>query len=70
MKIVTIKELWLLPNFILTSQAVYELLGFETLKIGHTHTSGRQRKIKFLNILDYFEYSDTNMSKKIFFMKT
>ena len=26
------------PNFILISQAVYELSGFQTLKIGHIHT--------------------------------
>ena len=26
------------PNFIWISQAIYELSGFETLKIGHTHT--------------------------------
>ena len=60
-------------NFILISQAIYELLRFETLKIGHTrahththtHTSGRQLKIKFLDVLDYSEYSDTNIS--IFF---
>ena len=30
-------------------------------------TSGRQLKITFLNVLDYFKYSDTNISKKIFF---
>ena len=55
------------------SQAVYELLAFETLKIGHTrahtHTSGRQLKIKFLDVLDYSESSDTNISN-FFFTKT
>ena len=52
------------PNFILISQAVYELSGCQTLKIGHTrtqtHTSGRQLRITFLDVLDY---SDTNISK-------
>ena len=71
------------PNSTLISQAVHELLGFETLKIGHTrthahthththtrtHTSGRQLKIKFLDVLDYSEYSDTNISI-YFFTKT
>ena len=28
-----------------------------------THTSGRQLKIIFLDVLDYSEYSDTNISK-------
>ena len=32
----------------------------------HTHTSWRQLKIKFVGVLDYSEYSDTNMSKKNF----
>ena len=32
----------------------------------HTHTSGRQLKIIFLDVLDYSEYSDTNIS--IFFL--
>ena len=68
----------------LISQAVYELSGFQTLKIGHTHThthtrahahahthaSGRQLKITFLDVLDYSEYSGTNISKKILFTKT
>ena len=42
----------------------------ETLEIGHrrtrTHTSGRQLKIKFPDVLDYSEYSDTNDSKFFF----
>ena len=46
-------------------------MGFETLKMEHTrthtHTSGRQLKIPFLGVLDYFEYSDTNISKNFFF---
>ena len=49
-------------------QEVNGLLGFETLKIGHTrtntHISGRQLKIKFLDVFNYYEYSDTNVSKK------
>ena len=78
MKIVTIKAcdyVTGVPNFILISQAVYELSGFQTFKIGHiqtyahTHTSGRQLKITFLDVLDYSEYSDTNISKKKFSRK-
>ena len=63
MKIVTIKGydcFTSVPNFISISQAIYELSGFETLKIGHTrahtYTFRRQLKITFLDILDYFEY--------------
>ena len=56
-------------NFILISQAVYELSGFETLKIGHTHThtSGRQLKITFLDVLDYFKghYGPLKKSEKL-----
>ena len=33
----------------------------------HAHTSGRQLKITFLDVLDYSEYSDTNIS--IFFLR-
>ena len=32
-----------------------------------THTSGRQLKVTFLDVLDYSEYSDTNISKFFFF---
>ena len=32
----------------------------------HTHTSGRQLKSRFLDVLDYSEYSDTNISKFFF----
>ena len=70
MKIVPIKGCdWFsgVRNVISISPAVYELSGFETLTIGHTsthtHTSGRQLKITFLDVLDYSEYSDTNISK-------
>ena len=64
------------PNFILISQAIYDLSEFETLKIGHTHTrahthtSGRQLKIKFFDVLDYSDDSDTNISKFFCFTKT
>ena len=69
MKIVTIKGLQLLhwcKNFESISRAAYELSGFEMLKIGHTpehkNKSGGQPKIIFLDVLDYSEYSDTNIS--------
>ena len=69
MKIVTIKGLRLLhwcKNFVSISRAAYELSGFEMLKIGHTrehkNKSGGQLKIIFLDVLDYSEYSDTNIS--------
>ena len=58
------------------SQAVYELSGFETLKIGHAHTHtrththrpGRQLKITFFDVLElgYYEYCDTNISNFFF----
>ena len=32
-----------------------------------THTSGRQLKIKFLDVLDYSDDSDTNISKFFFY---
>ena len=32
----------------------------------HTHTSRRQLKITFLDVFDYYEYSDTNISKFFF----
>ena len=77
MKIVTIKGFWLLhwrTKFHIDISSLYELSGFQTLKIGHTrthtHTSGRQLKITFLDVLDYSEYSDTNISKIFFFTKT
>ena len=56
-------------NFILISQAVYELSGVSNVENRththtHTHTSGRQLKITFIDVSDYFEYSDTNISEK------
>ena len=36
----------------------------------HTHTSGHQLKITFLDVLDYSEHSDTKDSKKKNFTKT
>ena len=45
--------------------------GFKSLKSDtythahtRTHTSGHQLKITFLNVLDYSEYSDTNIANK------
>ena len=32
----------------------------------HTHTFGRQLKITFLDVSDYFEYSDSNISNLFF----
>ena len=59
--------------FINISVLCGELSGFETWKIGHTrintHTSGRQLKIKFLDVLDYSEYFDTNISNFFFSRK-
>ena len=43
---------------------------FAIILLTHTHTSGRQLKIKFLEVLDYSEYSDTNISNFFFFAKT
>ena len=74
MKIVTIKGLWFLywrTEFQIYISSRLSVIGVSTLKIGHihtharthTHTSGRQLKITFLDVLDYSEYSDTNISK-------
>ena len=59
------------PNFISIAQAVYELSN-RTHAHTHTHTdtSGLQLKITFLDVLDYSEYSDTNISNKNFLTKT
>ena len=58
------------PNLNSISEAVYELLEFQKLKIGpthtHTHTFRRQLKIIFLSVLAYSQYSGTNIS--IFFV--
>ena len=35
----------------------------------HTHTSERQLKIKFFDVFDYSEYSDTNILKFFFSRK-
>ena len=73
MKILTIKGLWLLPwcfKFYIDIWSCLWVIGSETLKIGHTrthtHTSRRQLKITFLDVLDYSEYSDTNISNFFF----
>ena len=54
------------PNFKSISQAVFESQWCKKLKVEHihTHTFGCQLKITFLDVFDYFEYSDTNISKK------
>ena len=77
MKIVTIKGLWSLhwrTKFHIDISSRLSYRGFKRLKSdtythAHTHTSGLQLKIKFLDVLDYSEYSDTNISKKIFSQK-
>ena len=38
--------------------------------LSHTHTSGHQLKITFLDDLDYSEYSDTDVSEKKNFTET
>ena len=68
MKIVTIKGCDCftgVPNFISISQAVYELSGFKTLKIGHTRTYIRTPAKNYIS-RRYFEYSDTNFSNFFF----
>ena len=72
MKIVTIKGLGLLhwcTEFhidFLSRLWVIEVWNVENRTLTHTHTSGRQLKIKFLDVLDYFEHFDTNISKFFF----
>ena len=77
------KLLWLkgsdcltgVPNFNSISWAVCDLYWFEKFKVKrarrhtHTHTSGRQLKITFLDVLDYSDYSVTNISKFCFSRK-
>ena len=80
MKIVTIKVLWLLHlrnKFHINISSRLWVIGVSNVENRthththtHTHTSGRQLKIPFLDVLDYSEYSDTNISKKNFFTKT
>ena len=41
----------------------------DTYSHTQTHASGRQLKITFLDVLDYSECSDTNISKKKFSRK-
>ena len=77
MKIVTIKGLWLLHWCTKLHIDISSLLWVIGVWIAenwththtHTHTSGCQLKIKFLDVLDYSEYSDTNISKTIFSRK-
>ena len=82
MKIVTIKGLWLLhwcTKFHIDISSRLWVIGVwnienwthkhsRTHAHTHTHTSGRQLKITFLDVLDYSEYSDTNISN-IFFLR-
>ena len=69
MKIVTIKGLWLLYGctkfYIDISNRLWVIGVWNVENHTHTHISGRQLKITFLDILHYSEYSDTNIS--IFF---
>ena len=64
MKIVTIEGVWLLhccTKFQLDlSSHLWIILGWKLVE--RTHTSGRQLKIIFLEVLDHSEYSDTNIS--------
>ena len=73
MKIVTIEGLWLLHWFtkfqIDISSRLWVIGVWNVENRTHTRTSGRQLKIKFLDVLDYPEYSDTNISN-FFFTKT
>ena len=78
MKIVTIKGVWLLhwrTNFYIDISSRLWVIGVSNVENRththtrthahtHTHTSERQLKITFLDVLDYSEYSDTNISKK------
>ena len=74
MKIVTIKGLWLLywrTKFHIDISSRLWVIGVSNVENRththtrkHAHTSGRQLKITFLDVLDYSEYSDTSISKK------
>ena len=79
MKIVTVKRLWLLhwrTIFHIDISSRLWVIGVlnvahrtHTHTHTHTHTSGWQLKSPFLDVLDYSEYSDTNISKKKFSRK-
>ena len=72
MKIVKIKDMWLLhcctkfqldissPLQVMVVQKVESQV--HTYTNTYTHTAGRRLKITFLDVLDYSEYSDTNIS--------
>ena len=74
MKIVTIKGLWLLHwcikfhidiasrSLVIGVWNVENRMHTYTYTRIHTHTFGRQLKIKFLDVLNYSQYSDTNIS--------
>ena len=82
MKIVTIKGLWLLhwcTKFHIDIWSRLWVIGVwnienrtrrrthaDTHTRIHIHASRRQLKMKFLDVLDYYEYSDTNISKFFF----
>ena len=78
MKIVTIKGLWLLywrTKFHIDISNRLWFIGVSNVKNrththtrthAHTYTSWRQLKITFLDVLEYSEYSDTNISKFFF----
>ena len=74
MKIVTIKELWLLhwcTKFHIDISSRLWVIGVWNIENRtHTHTSGRQLKMTFLDVCDYSECSETNILKKILFAKT
>ena len=80
MKIVTIKGLWLLywrTKFHIDISSHLWVIGISNVENrththtrAHAHTSGRQLKITFLEVLDYSEYSDTNITKINFCTKT
>ena len=79
-KILTIKGFWLLhwcTKFHIGISSRLWVIGVWNVRNRahlhartHTHTSGRQLKITFFDVLDYSEYSDTNISEKFFFTKT
>ena len=73
MKIVTIKGLWFhwWTKFHIDISSRLWVIGVwnienRTHTRTHTHTCRRQLKITFLDVLDYSEYSDTNISNFFF----
>ena len=70
MKIVKIEGLWLLHWRTKFHIDISHIGHIHTHAHTHTHASGRQLKITFLDVLNYSEYSDTDISKKKIFTKT